>query len=517
MIRFLHAHFPSRTVVLGFSEVCLVTLAFVSAAVARLGSSDAAVMLRYEQGLLKIAVISATFIICMYYFDLYDSSVLTNRREILTKLIQVLGTVCVLLAILYYVYPPLELGRGISLIGFSLVGLILLLWRRLFLAINSQPEFAERVLLLGDGPLAIPLMREVEARPELGLRIVSRLVLTNSWITHARSESQAEGNARSTAADSEVCHDGRRTANAVCCTEDVGSVDIKPDSAVELDGVHRLGGISELAQIAAKERICRIIVTMGDRRGTLPLEELLELKAHGVMINDAVEFYEATTGKMYLGARVLSQLLFSNGFCVSRFKLIFKRVSSLLVSVVLCFVGLPVMAIVAFGIWLDSGRPILFRQRRVGKDGRVFMLYKFRSMKLEGNVNGHGNGKSQPAQEGDARFTSVGRWIRRLRVDELPQLYNILRGDMDLVGPRPFMLEEEQELAPQIPYYSQRWTVRPGATGWAQVQRPYCATLEDNRDKLSYDLFYIKNMSIGLDLLIILQTAKILLWGRGAR
>ena len=134
---------------------------------ARLGTSDAAVMLRYEQGFLKIAIISATFVTCMYYFDLYDSSILTNRREILTKLIQVLGTVCVLLAILYYLYPPLELGRGNILIGFSLVGLMLLLWRRLFVAINSQPELAERALLFGDGPLAIPLMREVEARPEL--------------------------------------------------------------------------------------------------------------------------------------------------------------------------------------------------------------------------------------------------------------------------------------------------------------------------------------------------------------
>ncbi len=141
VIRFLNAHFPLRTVFLGMSEVCLVTLAFVSAAVARLGASDAAVMLRYEQGLLKIVVISAVFVICMYYFDLYDSSILRNRREILTRLIQVLGAVCILLAILYYVYPPLELGRGILGIGVSLVGIILLLWRRLFIAINSQVRF----------------------------------------------------------------------------------------------------------------------------------------------------------------------------------------------------------------------------------------------------------------------------------------------------------------------------------------------------------------------------------------
>jgi lipopolysaccharide/colanic/teichoic acid biosynthesis glycosyltransferase len=517
LIRFLHAYFPSRTVFLGMSEACLVTFAFVTAAVVRLGINDAAVMLNYEQGFVKIVVIAVVFIICMYYFDLYDSSILGNRREILTRLIQVVGIGALLLAILYYVDPSLELGRGIFTIGLSLVGLILLLWRRLFLVINSQSEFAERALLCGDGPLAVPLMREVESRPELGLRIVSQFVLTNHGITQTDPRSQAEGNSPSTTGDSKNRLTGRRTAGAGYCTKHFGFVAEMPNSSEGLNGIRRIGGIRELAQIADKERIHRIIVTMGDRRGMLPLEELLELKAHGVKINDGFDFYEATTGKMYLGSQVLSQLLFSKSFCVSRVMLFFKRVCSLLFSLVLCIPGLPLMGFVAVGIWLDSGRPILFRQRRVGKDGRVFTLYKFRSMELEGNVNGHGNGKVKPAQENDPRFTSVGRWIRRLRVDELPQLYNILRGDMDFVGPRPFMLEEEQELARQIPYYKQRWAVRPGATGWAQVHRPYCATLEDNQDKLAYDLFYLKNMSIGLDLLIVFQTVKILLCGRGAR
>jgi len=173
--------------------------------------------------------------------------------------------------------------------------------------------------------------------------------------------------------------------------------------------------------------------------------------------------------------------------------------------------------LIALAIWIDSGSPIFFLQKRVGRDGRVFTLYKFRSMKMQGNVNANGNGKPQPAQEMDVRFTRVGSWIRRFRVDELPQLYNVLLGDMHFVGPRPFMVEEEEELARQIPFYEYRWSVKPGATGWAQIHRAYCASLEDNKEKLSYDLFYIKNMSVGLDLLIIFQTVKTLLLGRGSR
>jgi len=325
-----------------------------------------------------------------------------------------------------------------------------------------------RTVILGGGPLALPIAVEIESRPELGCQLV-------------------------------------------------GFVAEAPESPAGLNGFRCIGDIRELPKIMDKEKVNRIIITMGDRRGTLPLEELLELKAHGVTINDGIDFYEAATCKMYLGSPVLSQLLFSKGFRVSRIMLVFKHVFSFLFSLVLLILAIPLMGLVAVGIWLDSGWPILFRQKRVGKDGRVFTLFKFRSMKLAGNVNGRGNGEPQPTQLNDVRFTSVGRWIRRLRVDELPQLYNILRGDMDFVGPRPFMLEEEHELARQIPYYKQRWTVRPGATGWAQVHRAYCATLEDNIDKLSYDLFYIKNMSIGLDLLIVFQTVKVLLCGRGAR
>ena len=178
MIRLLNAHFPSRTIFLGLSEACLVSFAFLVATFMRLGTDDASIMLSYEQGIVKIAVVLIASLVCMYYFDLYNSSILTNRREAVARIIQVLGTECILLALIYYVYPPLELGRGIFLIGFALMAVLLFLWRRLFARLNVLPRFAQRTLIFGDGPLAEPLLFEFGSRPELGVNVVSHLAAT---------------------------------------------------------------------------------------------------------------------------------------------------------------------------------------------------------------------------------------------------------------------------------------------------------------------------------------------------
>ena len=463
MIRLLHAYFPARTLFLGISEACIVGLAFVVAAVARLGTSDASLMLSYEQGFFKIAVVSGAFITCMYYFDLYDSAILSNQREVLTRVIQVLGTVCILLAVLYYVYPPLELGRGIFLIGFVLVTLLLLCWRQLFLKLNALPRFAQRALILGDSPLANSLLSELESRSELGVHVVGQL------------KSVENGNGNSSLA-----------------------------SADELDEfVHSVEGY----------RPDRIIVSMGDRRGKLPVEALLQLKSRGVMIQDGAEVYEAVTGKISIDSLRLSWLLFSTGVRVSGPFRMYERVFSLILSALGLVVTVPLMALIALAVRLDSAGPAIFRQKRIGQNGKVFTLFKFRTM-----VAGSDKGDShRPAEITDSRFTRVGRLLRRSRMDELPQLFNILRGDMNFVGPRPFVPDQEQECLDNIPHYRQRWVVKPGATGWAQVNRGYCETMEDNREKFAYDLFYIKNASVGLDFLIFIKTIKILLLGRGSR
>jgi sugar transferase (PEP-CTERM system associated) len=464
LIRFLNAYFPARTLFLGISEAFLITLAFVAATFARLGASDASIMLNYEQGFLKILVVSIAFVMCMYYFDLYDSIILSNRREVVTRLVQVLGTVCILLAVLYFAIPGLQLGRGIFLIGLAMVTLVLFGWRRLFLAINTLPQFAERTLILGDGPLAQPLITEIESRMELGIRVAGQLrQLDNGSGKHA-SLSEPEH-------------------------------------------------FEQLARQVEAFRANRIIVAMGERRGRLPVEALLRLKSKGMRVQDGAEAYEAITGKVPIESLRLSWLLFSPGFHVSRPLLIYKRLFSFLISLACLILVSPLLILVAIAIRLDSPGPAIFRQERVGEGGKIFTLYKFRTM-MDGADR---DANHRPAEITDSRFTRVGRWLRRTRIDELPQLFNILLGNMHFVGPRPFVPNQEQECLEKIPYYRQRWTVKPGATGWAQVNRGYCVSLEDNTEKLAYDLFYIKNISVGLDLLIMFKTVKILLLGRGSR
>jgi sugar transferase (PEP-CTERM system associated) len=464
VIRFFNTSFPSRTVFLGISEACLVTFAFLVAMLARLGANDAYIMLNYEQGFPKIVFVSAAFVLCMYYFDLYDSSVLSNRREVLTRVIQVLGTVCILLAVLYYIYPPLQLGRGIFLIGFVLVAVLLLSWRRLFLKLNALPRFADRTLILGESELAESLLLELRSRSELGIHVVG----------HIRNLEGQSGNLNPSASEEQR-------------NEILNSIEsYQPD---------------------------RIIVAMGDRRGKLPVDALLNLKGRGIHIQDGPDVYEAVTGKIPIQSLRLSWLLFSPGFRVARPLMIYKRISSILFSAVAIILTMPLMILIGLVIRADSAGSVIFRQKRVGKDGKVFTLYKFRSM-----VNGADQDDNhRPAERRDSRFTRLGRVLRRTRLDELPQLFNILRGDMHFVGPRPFVPDQEYECLQKIPYYRQRWIVKPGATGWAQVNRGYCATIEDNAEKLAYDLFYIKNISVGLDLLILFKSFKTVLLGRGAR
>jgi sugar transferase (PEP-CTERM system associated) len=468
IVRIFHAYFPVRTVVLAFSELILMYSALIAATYARF-RADGTLLLFYEKGWERIGIVCLVCLLCIYYYDLYHSTILASGREVFLRLVQVVGTACIILAVLYYLYPSIQIRSGLFMPAVLLMGACLVGWRKLFSVVNGSASLAQRTALLGAGPLALSLANEINSRPELGFRLIGFL---------------ADDDAK---------------------------------SSVALQGVHRIGDAQKISAVVASEQIDRLIVTMGDQRGKLPVEQLLELKAQGVLVEDGSAFYETLTGKMPLESLRLSELVFGPGFFTSGGQLLYKRISSLLISLICLIPALPLMGLIAMAIWFDSGKPILFRQRRVGKGGKIFTLYKFRSMKIQGNSNANGNGKVQPAQEMDERFTRVGRWIRRLRVDELPQLYNILRGDMHFVGPRPFMLEEEEALAEQIPLYKYRWMVKPGATGWAQIHRPYCATLEDNKDKLSYDLFYIRNMSIGLDLLILFQTVKILLWRRGAR
>jgi sugar transferase (PEP-CTERM system associated) len=472
LIRFFNTSFPSRIVFLGVSEVALVVVAFLAAMLVRLGANDTSIVLSYEQGFLRIGIITAAFIICMYYFDLYDSSVLGNRREVLARLIQVLGSASALLAFVYYEFPHLSMGRGILAIGLILVALLLFLWRRLFLAINSMAQFAERALIFGDGPLALPLMKELETRPELGVRVVGQVLTGDNG--NGFDPNQRE----------------------------------MPTTQLSL-----LSAETELQSAVDQNKVNRIIIAMGDRRGKLPVEALLSLKSHGVQIQDGAETYEAITGKVPIEFLRLGWLLFSPGFHVSQFLLLYKRLASILLSIVGLIIGLPLFPLIALGIKLTSKGRVFYSQERVGCDGAIFHCYKFRTMRADAEAD---TGPTW-ASDDDPRITPIGHFLRTLRLDEIPQLWNVLRGDMSLVGPRPERPEFVEKLKKEIPYYYLRESVRPGITGWAQIRYRYGNSVEDAKEKLRYDLFYIKNISPGLDFLIFFQTIKIILLGRGAK
>ncbi|MHB8499936.1 MAG: TIGR03013 family XrtA/PEP-CTERM system glycosyltransferase [Candidatus Acidiferrales bacterium] len=472
MIRLLNAYIPKRTLLLGISEACLISLALVASALARLGAGEASFMLTYQYGAVKILFVAVAFLTCMYYFDLYDSTIVSNRREALVRLIQVMGVAYLALGLVYYLYPPVKLGRGIFHIGFLLVGISLLLWRRLFSVINNTQGFAERVMILGEGPLAESLLREIETRPELGIRVASRAQM-------------------------------REIGNN---PNDRGRLEM-PVALLQ----HSF--CEDLAVSRPIRGIDRIVVAMEERRGKLPVDLLLSLKNRGVQVQDGNDVYESITGKVPIESIRLSWLLFSPGSSASRLFLIYKRFASAVISIVGLLLTLPLLPFIVLAIRVSSRGQVLYSQSRVGRDGVVFRCYKFRTMRSDAEAD---TGPTW-AKDDDPRITPVGKFLRMTRMDEIPQLWNVLRGDMSLVGPRPERPEFVEGLNQEIPYYHLRHSVRPGITGWAQVLYKYGSTVEDAKEKLRYDLYYIKNASVGLDLLILFNTIKIVLLGRGAK
>ena len=269
----------------------------------------------------------------------------------------------------------------------------------------------------------------------------------------------------------------------------------------------------ELPTAVGSQQVNRVIVALDDRRGRLPVEVLLSMKSRGVRVQDGTEYYEQITGKIPIESLRLGTLLFSSGFRLSRFLVVYKRVASIVVSTVGLILSLPLLPFVALAIKLGSPGPLLYHQRRVGKDDAVFYCHKFRTMRADAEAD---IGPAW-ATDDDPRITLVGGFLRMTRLDEIPQLWNVLKGDMSLVGPRPERPEFIAWLKHEIPFYNLRHTVRPGITGWAQIRYKYGNSVEDAKEKLRYDLFYIKNMSPGLDALIFLDTIKTILLGRGAR
>jgi len=412
----------------------------------------------------KGAFVTALCLLCLYYNDLYDLTVVRTSRELLIRLMQAVGTALILIALLYLLLPWLVVADGAFLPAAAIFLVGLLAWRLLFTRVASLQPFGERILIVGTDATARTLARQVLAQEDFPYEIV-------------------------------------------------GFVDENRDRIGESVVNPRIVGTpADIADLVAAHRVDRIVVGLADRRGRLPVRELLRAKLSGVRVEDVNTVYERLTGKLLVEDLRPSWLIFSDGFRASRL----TRQSKRLFDVVLALVGLamaaPVMVLTAIAIWLESGSPILYRQERVGENGRLFTLNKFRSMR-----QGAEQGTPIWARADDDRVTRVGRVIRRTRLDELPQLWNVLLGDMSFVGPRPERPFFVAQLAEQIPFYEQRHAVKPGVTGWAQVKYRYGASLEDSLEKLRYDLYYIKHLSLPFDLTILFDTVKVVLFAKGAR
>ena len=457
MIRLFRVYYPLRALVLLAVEALIVWLSFVIGTTLQ-NEENWWLLLNVEGGYLKILGVTGIVLLFSHWLDLYDTSVLGAKWDQMFRILLVLGSVALGLSVIGYLFPQFLPGNGSLLTGIIILTCTLFLWRVAYGWIVQQPYFRQRVYVLGTGERAQRLLNGLRQRTGLGIDVVG-------WTGNIEGE----------------------------LTRD--SVATHLMSVVREHGVHR------------------VIVAMPDRRGTLPVEELLALRLSQVKVEEATSWLEKITGRIEVDQLYPSWLIFAEGFRFSTFNRLLRRLVNLTVALIGLLLALPLIPFVALAVKLTSPGPVFYRQQRVGRGGKVFYCYKFRTMRQDAEAD---TGATW-ATDNDPRITRVGKFLRSSRLDEIPQLWCVLKGDMHFVGPRPERPEFVEWLSKEIPYYGVRHTVRPGITGWAQVQYKYGNTIEDAREKLQHDLFYIKNASLGLDFWIVFQTVKIVLLGRGAK
>ncbi len=457
MIRLFNVYYPTRTLVLLFCEAFLVTGSFLLATTFIKGP-DTYIALLYEGGLLKITAITILTLLLTYYFDLYGPRRISESLEIYFRLLLVLSALAFALAGFDFLFPNLVIGSYVFVLGVTILTFCLVLWRWIYDRIIGLPIFCERVYVLGSGGRARAVVETLRASQDAGMEVVG-------W----KGESKLRGRLDRFAEDLRTFH--------------------KPKPGID-----------------------RVIVAMEDRRESMPVRELLELRLSGVVIENSSTLLERLSGKLSLDGLNPSTLIFTEGFKMSASQQLFRRLLSLAVSFLALVICLPFIPFIILAVRLSSPGPIFFSQTRVGQRGRPFTAYKFRTMCQDAESQG-----AVWATKDDPRVTWIGRFMRNTRLDEIPQLWNVLRGDMAFVGPRPERPEFVQWLSQEIPFYDLRHMIRPGITGWAQVRYRYGASLEETKRKLEFDLYYVKHQSIGIDLLIMFETIKTIILRRGAQ
>ena len=453
----------ARTILLLLVEAMLLFGGLVIAVYVRMGAVEGEDALINRNGFYKAALATVFCLTSFYFFDLYDFVVMRDRRELVLRMLQALGLAWIALALTFYALPQVMIGRGVTLISLPLALLLMVVWRLSIHWFLGHPELGERILIVGSGEFAVEIAKETLQRKDAGYRVVGFV-------------------------DNDPALVGKSLINPKV-----------------------IGLTSELASLVRRENIDRLVVAIGDRRGQFPTQELLKLSLSGdVTIEESASFYERLTGRVLLDMIRPSWLIFSSRGRRARINEIARSAMHRLIALVGAILSLPIAILTAIMIKLESRGPVLYKQERVGKNGRPFRLMKFRSMRTDAEKDGPVWAKTD-----DERMTRVGRVIRKIRVDEIPQFWNILCGDMNFVGPRPERPHFVAQLAQEIPYYEQRHLIAPGLTGWAQINYPYGASIEDAKQKLQYDLYYMKNQNLALDATIMFETIKTILFGKG--
>jgi len=465
VIRLFNVYYPVRTLVLLVGEALIVGFSFVAAMLLVQNGADSVLELNnelfIENGYLRVLAVTAIVLLLSHGLDLYDSESLGDKWDLSFRLLMVLGLVAFSLAAIALVYRRFQPGHAFlpgAAWGLSVLTVTLFLWRASYSWLVQQPYFRERVYVLGAGDRAQRVVNGLRRRAELGVEVAG-------WTGNIEGE------------------------------------------------VNREAVAEHLMESVRHDRVHRVIVAMPERRGTLPVDELLRLRQEGVKVEEATNWLERIHGRIEVENLNPSWLIFAEGFRFSVFFRMLRRVLNFSVALIGLILSLPLLPFIWVAVKVSSPGPALYHQMRVGKRGKSFYCLKFRTMRQDAEAD---TGATW-ATDDDPRITRVGKFLRASRLDEIPQLWCVLKGEMNFVGPRPERPEFVEWLKKEIPYYDVRHMVRPGITGWAQVKYKYGNTVEDAREKLQYDLFYIKNASLGLDLQIWFRTVKIVLLGRGAK
>lgn len=411
---------------------------------------------------LATLIYAVAVLISGYFGELYTADRILERTELAARIAVSIMVAFFFMSACFYAVPDMAIGRGVLSLSLLFFGGMQFMIHLVCHSFQTLPRFAIKIMILGTGPLAEVICRSIP-------------LSTQNYAFAGFIQPQS------------------------------GMPVVAPGQIV--------GTVDQIEDILFREKVDKLIVSMTERRGVLPVKNLLTCKLRGVEILDSPSFYEQLTGKLLVEDIQPSWFIYSRGFRFTSARRAWKRALDIVMAFCVSLLVLPFLPIVAGLIKLSSPGPVLFRQQRVGERGSEFILIKFRTM--------FDNAEKETgpvwASENDPRITRLGAWLRKVRIDEIPQLFNVLKGDMSFIGPRPERKEFVDRLSEKIPYYNKRHFVKPGVTGWAQVKYPYGASDEDALEKLRYDLYYIKNYSFTLDLIIFLETIKVVLFGRGGR